>query len=81
MWEIDRLVTEQIQRLSAASADATFAAWWEALPALAQACVVQRLIERVDYDGVRGTVAITFAPDAASALAEEQALRPEETQA
>jgi hypothetical protein len=79
--EIERLVTEQIQRLSAASADATFAAWWAALPALAQACVVQRLIERVDYDGVRGTVAMTFAPDAASALAEEQALRHEETQA
>ena len=77
--EIERLVTEQIQRLSAASA--TFAAWWAALPALAQACMVQRLIERVDYDGVRGTVAITFAPDAASALAEEQALRQEETKA
>jgi hypothetical protein len=51
------------------------------LPALAQACVVQRLIERVDYDGVRGTVAITFAPEAASALAEEQARRREETKA
>jgi hypothetical protein len=43
--------------------------------------VVQRLIERVDYDGVRGTVAITFAPEAASALAQEQARRQEETQA
>ena len=79
--EIERLVTEQIQRLSADSADITFAAWWAALSAVAQACVVQRLIERVDYDGVRGTVAITFAPEAASALAEEQALRPEEAKA
>ena len=77
--DIERLVAEQIQRLSADSADAT--SWWAALPALAQACVVQRLIERVDYDGVRGTVAITFAPEAASALAEEQARRQEETKA
>jgi site-specific DNA recombinase len=77
--EIERLVTEQIQRLSADSADITFAAWWAALSAVAQACVVQRLIQRVDYDGVRGTVAITFAPDATSALGEEQALRQQET--
>jgi hypothetical protein len=77
--EIERLVTEQIWRLSADSADAT--SWWAALPALAQACVVQRLIERVDYDGVRRTVAITFAPEAASTLAEEQARRQEETKA
>jgi site-specific DNA recombinase len=79
--EIERLVSEQIQSLSADCADATFASWWAALPVLAQACVVQRLIERVDYDGVRGTVAITFATAAASALAEEQALRPEEAKA
>src|SRR5262249_47030493 len=79
--EIEHLVTEHIQGLSAASAAATFASWWAALPALAQAGVVQRLIERVDYDGVRGTVAITFAAEAASALAEAQARRPQETQA
>ena len=44
--EIEGLVSEQIQRLSPASADATFASWWAALPTLAQAGVVQRLIER-----------------------------------
>ena len=77
--EIEGPVTEQIQGLSAGSADATFAAWWAALPALAQAQVVQHLIERVDYDGIRGTVAIRFAADAASALAEQQALGREET--
>jgi hypothetical protein len=48
------------------------------LPAVAQARVVQRLVERVDYDGVQGTVAITFAADAARALAEQ---RLEETEA
>ena len=65
--EIERLVTAQIQERSAVSADATFAWWWDALPALAQAQVVQRLIECVHYDGIRGTVAIRYAADAASA--------------
>jgi site-specific DNA recombinase len=73
--EIERLVTEQIQGLSAGSGDETFESWWEALPALAQTRVVQRLVERVDYDGVQGTAAITFAADAAPALAEQQTIR------
>jgi hypothetical protein len=79
--EIERLVSEQIQGLSARSRDEPSTSWWEALPALAQARVVQRLVERVDYDGVQGTVAITFAADAAQAVAEQQALRREETKA
>ncbi len=76
---IERLVNEQIQGLSAGSQDESSASWWEALPALAQARLVQRLVERIDYDGVQGTVAITFAADAAQAVAEQQALRREET--
>ncbi len=79
--KIERLVTEQIQGLSADPADETFASWWETLPALAQARMVQRLVERVAYDGVQGTVAITFAADAVPALAEQQLLRREETKA
>jgi hypothetical protein len=79
--EIERLVSEQIHRLSAGSADKAPASWWEALPALGQVRVVQRLVERVDYDGVQGTVAITFVADAAQAVAEEQALRREESKA
>jgi hypothetical protein len=51
--QIESLVTEQIQGLCADSTNATFASWWAALPAPAQACMVQRLIERVDYDGSR----------------------------
>jgi site-specific DNA recombinase len=77
--EIERLITERIQRLSADSGDETFESWWDALPALAQTRVVQRLVERVDYDGVQGTAAITFAADAAPALVEEQVLRRQET--
>jgi site-specific DNA recombinase len=79
--EIERLVSEQIQRLSAGSEDEASASWWEALPALARVRVVQRLVERVDYDGVQGTVAITFAADAARAVVEQQVLRREETKA
>jgi site-specific DNA recombinase len=79
--EIERLVGEQIQRLSAGCKDETRASWWQALPALAQVHVVQRLIERIDYDGVQGTVAICFAGDAAQVVAEQQTLQREETQA
>jgi site-specific DNA recombinase len=75
--EVERLVIEQIQGLSAGPAGEPFESWWDALPALAQARVVQRLVERVDYDGVQGTLAITFAADAALALAEQQTLREE----
>jgi site-specific DNA recombinase len=79
--EIERLVSEQIQRLSAGSGGEATASWWETLPALAQVRVLQRLVERVDYDGVQGTVAITFAGDAAQALVEEHALMRQETKA
>ena len=33
---------------------------WEALPAAEQARLVQRLVQRVEYDGREGKVAITF---------------------
>ncbi len=79
--EIERLVSEQIQGLSAGSRDEPSTSWWQTLPALAQARVVQRLVERVDYDGVQGTVAITFVADAARAVAEQQAFRREEIKA
>jgi site-specific DNA recombinase len=79
--EIERLVSEQIQRLSTGSEDEASASWWEALPTLAQVGIVQRLVERIDYDGVQGTVAISFVADAAQALAEQQALWREETKA
>src|SRR5262249_41214963 len=47
--QIERLVTAQIQALSTPSGNETFAAWWEALPAQAQAGIVQRLLEGVFY--------------------------------
>jgi site-specific DNA recombinase len=44
---------------------------WETLPPREQARVVQRLVERVAYDGEKETVAITFRPDGIRALARE----------
>jgi site-specific DNA recombinase len=67
---IERLVVEQLQALAAPGA-ADVATRWAALPPAEQARVAGRLVERVDYDGARGTVAITFRADPAQVLAEE----------
>lgn len=44
---------------------------WESLTPREQARVVQLLVERVDYDGKSGTVAVTFRPTGIKALAQE----------
>ena len=54
-----------------AAALATFDPVWNALATRASR-IVQLLVERVDYDGARGTVAITFHPAGLKALAAEQ---------
>src|SRR5262245_35036239 len=48
----------------------------EALPPRKQARVAHRLVERLDYDGARGKVAITFHPAGSAARAQERA-RPQ----
>ena len=45
---------------------------WDHLTTPEQARVVQLLIERVDYDGGKGTLAITFRPGGVRMLAEER---------
>jgi hypothetical protein len=70
--EIEKLVVEQIReiatnRQSSKGADDALAPFrdhsaWEALPAAEQARLVQRLVQRVEYDGSQGKVAITFHP-------------------
>src|SRR5262249_51039191 len=65
-----RKVREQIHAVrhqmldvdEAAEALAIFDPVWETLTPHEQARVVQLLVERVDYDGVNGTVAVTFHP-------------------
>lgn len=45
---------------------------WETLTPREQARVIQLLVERVDYDGRRGTIAITFRPNGIKALAKQK---------
>jgi site-specific DNA recombinase len=54
-----------------AQALALFDPIWEALAPREQARVIQLLVERVDYDGAQGKVAITFHPHGIRALADE----------
>jgi site-specific DNA recombinase len=46
---------------------------WESLTPAEQARVVHLLVERVDYDGSKGKVTITFQPTGIKTLAEERA--------
>jgi site-specific DNA recombinase len=54
---------------------------WEAMPATEQARVVGLLIERVEYDGARGKLSITFRDGGIRALADELADSQEERRA
>jgi site-specific DNA recombinase len=68
--EIEKLVVEQIReiatdRQSSRKADEALAPFrdhsvWEALPSAEQTRLVRRLVQRVEYDGREGKVAITF---------------------
>jgi len=53
------------------SARAIFDPLWDTLPPDEQSRVVQSLVERVDYDGARGKIAITYHPGGIASLADE----------
>jgi site-specific DNA recombinase len=53
---------------------------WEALPAREQILLVQRLIERIDYDGAAGQLSVTFHARAIQGLAQAQVHRTQENQ-
>ena len=50
---------------------ASFAPVWEQLSPKEQARLIRLLVERVDYDGAAGDVAVTFRPGGIKALANE----------
>jgi len=50
---------------------ALFTPVWDSLSPREQVRVMQLLVERVDYDGEKGTVSVTFHPTGIGALAEE----------
>jgi site-specific DNA recombinase len=72
-----RLIDEE----EAAAALALFDPVWEALTPAEQVRVVGLLVERVDFDGAKGKVTISFHPTGIRALADEIAGRAEERRA
>jgi site-specific DNA recombinase len=48
---------------------------WESLSHLEQARAIQLLVERVDYDGARGTVSVVFHPAGMKLLAHDSKIR------
>jgi site-specific DNA recombinase len=68
--EIERVVVEQLGQLSSQEpALANFGSSWSGLAPENQVGVLQQLVERVDYDGAAGKLAITLRPDGVGALA------------
>jgi site-specific DNA recombinase len=64
-----------------AAALGSFDPVWNALSPREQARIIQLLVERVDYDGAHGKVAITFHATGFKALAAQQEIRPVEKRA
>ena len=50
-----------------------FDRWWQALPLQDQGEALRHLVEKVNYDGRAGQLAITFRPGGFEALAEASA--------
>ena len=50
-----------------------FDRWWQALPHQDQGQALRTLVEKVDYDGRAGQLAITFRPGGFEALAQAHA--------
>ena len=62
----------RIDETDVARALASFEPMWESMTQREQGRVVQLLVQRIDYDGGRGKVAITFHPSGFRALADER---------
>ena len=71
--EIEQLVLMQIQEHGRRAEGASFAAAWEKLSSAEQTEVVARWVERIDYDGTSGTMAITFHADCGRPGGEDRA--------
>jgi site-specific DNA recombinase len=55
-----------------AAALSVFDPIWETLGPKARARIIQLLVERVDYDGKAGTIAVTFRPNGIKTLVQQQ---------
>ena len=70
--EIGRLQTQIIDPAEVAMALSAFESVWEQLSPKEQGRLIQLLVERVDYDGEKGTVSITFRAGGIKTLAKQQ---------
>jgi len=66
--QADAIERQLISRDDLQTAMAAFDPVWEALTPKEQARIFQLLIRRVEYDGEKGAVSITFRPDGIRAL-------------
>ncbi len=71
--QIVTLSRELVDAREIGEACAMFDPLWDTLTAREQARILHLLIERIDYDGVNGTVSITFHPTGIKTLADELA--------
>lgn len=71
--ELTRLERSMIDENEAARALAAFDPVWETLTLREQSRVLHLLIQRVDYDGDKGTVSVTFHPAGIETLSREYA--------
>jgi site-specific DNA recombinase len=69
--QLHALEAQIVDPTEVAAALASFAPVWEQLSPKEQARLIRLLVERVDYDGAQGSVAITFRPGGIKTLAAE----------
>jgi site-specific DNA recombinase len=77
--QIDAIRKERIDEKQASEALRVFDPVWGSLTPREQARVIGLLVERIDYDGSEGKIAIRFHPTAIKALADELARHQLET--
>jgi site-specific DNA recombinase len=71
------LTRGRVDERELAAALSEFDPVWDSLTPRERTRVVQLLVQRVSYDGGKGTVAVTFHPAGIKTLAEERASRQE----
>jgi site-specific DNA recombinase len=76
---IEQFVLEQIHQRGCQMEGDAFTVGWEKLSSVEQAQMVTRWIERIDYDGAAGAVAITFHIGSGQGLDEDRAEAAKDT--
>ncbi|MEI8197239.1 MAG: recombinase family protein, partial [Phycisphaerae bacterium] len=69
--ELDCLAQTTVEEASVASVMGEFGSLWEALTPAEQARLLNLLIQRIEYDGAKGTIVLTFHPAGISTFARE----------